>query len=243
MERAGRGQALSTSPTERLRQMTAAAGKKESVSLSIFMEVNDLEVAEEFSATATLYFWAKGVWMARWGRGQHKAWRKQIFEVRTWRQVRGPAGVVMCEARDFGVPLRQWHTLLFGRQVALDMGVVCPQDVKKWAAKHDCEELKGRVVLRRKANELWTDQERKVMRKLVVQGGWMQKRLCDTGWLDEMKCRGCIKGRRHGETQAIPQSILERSETSSVGRMGTKATASKEDWTWQASRRIVWRLM
>ena len=163
------------------------------------MEVNDLEVAEEFSATATLYFWAKGVWMARWGRGQHKAWRKQIFEVRTWRQVRGPAGVVMCEARDFGVPLRQWHTLLFGRQVALDMGVVCPQDVKKWAAKHDCEELKGRVVLRRKANELWTDQQRKVMRKLVVQGGWMQKRLCDTGSLDEMKCRGCIKAESTGK--------------------------------------------
>ena len=43
-------------PTERLklrRQMAAAAGKKESVSLSLFLEVNDLEVEEELSTMAT----------------------------------------------------------------------------------------------------------------------------------------------------------------------------------------------
>ena len=44
----------------------------------------------------------------------------------------------------------QWHTLLFGGQVAVDVRVVCPQDLKKkflklarmwcrrrWAAKHE----------------------------------------------------------------------------------------------------------
>ena len=43
--RAWRGQAVGMAPTERLklrRQMAAAAGKKESVSLSLFMEVNNL---------------------------------------------------------------------------------------------------------------------------------------------------------------------------------------------------------
>ena len=64
----------------------------------------------------------------------------------------------------------------FEGQVAVDMRVVCPHDVskmpltrarmvcgKRWAAKHECEELKDGVllepvqaVLRTKTNELWT---------------------------------------------------------------------------------------
>ena len=63
--------------------------------------------------------------------------------------------------------------------------MVCPQDVKKmllkkarkiywkkWAAKHECEELKERVwlepiqaMLRRKTNESCTDKLRNAMRK------------------------------------------------------------------------------
>ena len=49
--------------------------------------------------------------------------------------------------------------------------------LKKWAAKHECEELKEGVwlepiqaMLRRKTNEAWTDKHRIVMRKLVVEG-------------------------------------------------------------------------
>ena len=50
------------------------------------------------------------------------------------------------------------HTLLFEGQVVVDMRVVCPQDVmkmllkqakmvycKKWATKHECEELREGV--------------------------------------------------------------------------------------------------
>ena len=86
-------------------------------------------------------------------REQQKAWRKQILEVQTWTQVRGPAGAVMCETRDLGIKWKQWHTLLFEGQVAVGMRVVCLQDAKKmllkqarmvhwkkWAAKHECEE-------------------------------------------------------------------------------------------------------
>ena len=78
---------------------------------------------------------------------------------------------------DLGIQCQQWHTLMFEGQVALDMRVVCPQDVKKmlvqrarmvcwkrWAAKHECEGLKDGVwlepiqpVLRRKTNEVWKD--------------------------------------------------------------------------------------
>ena len=40
--------------------MAAAAGKTESVLSSLFIEVNDLEVEEDLSTMATL-FWAEGV--------------------------------------------------------------------------------------------------------------------------------------------------------------------------------------
>ena len=46
-------------PTETLKsrtQMAAAAGKKESV-LSLFMKVNNLEVEEDLSTMATLFWW------------------------------------------------------------------------------------------------------------------------------------------------------------------------------------------
>ena len=63
---------------------------------------------------------------------------------------------------------------------------------KKWAAKHVCEELKGgawlepiQAVLWRETNEAWTDMHRNVTRKLVVEGGWVQKRLYDISWSDE----------------------------------------------------------
>ena len=41
--------------------------------------------------------------MGRWAREQKEAWRKQIFEVQAWRQVRGPGGVVMRKTRDLGI--------------------------------------------------------------------------------------------------------------------------------------------
>ena len=63
--------------------------------------------------------------------------------------MRGFARAVTCETRDLGIMWPQWHTLLFEEQVAVDIRVVCPQDVekmllkqasmvnwKKWAATH-----------------------------------------------------------------------------------------------------------
>ena len=49
-------------------------------------------------------------------------------------------------------------------------------------------------MLRRRTNELWTGKHRNVMRKLAVEGGWVQKRTYDIGWPDAKKCRGCNKG-------------------------------------------------
>ena len=125
--------------TERLklrRKISVAACKKKSVSLSLFMEVNSLEVEEELSTMATL-FCAKGVCVdgkmeeRETEREQKTAWRKLVFEVQRWRQVRGPGGVVMRETRALGIKWPQWYTLMFEEQVSVDMRVGCPQNVQQ----------------------------------------------------------------------------------------------------------------
>ena len=123
--------------------MPAVAGEQESDSLSLFVEVHDMEVQKELSTMATLS-WAEGVWMGRWKREQQKAWRKRIFAVQRWKKARRLAEAVMCETRDLGIQWPQWHTLLFGEQVAVDMRVVCLQFVKNMTLK------RARMVLWRK---------------------------------------------------------------------------------------------
>ena len=125
-ENSWEGQAVGTVPTERpklRRRMAAAAGKKESVSLSLFLDVNNLEVEEEFSTMATLAR-AEGVWLGRWAKEQPKARRKQIFEVQMWRQVRGLQELSCTRPVIWASTWPQWHTLLFEEQVAVDMRVV-----------------------------------------------------------------------------------------------------------------------
>ena len=79
-------------PTERIKiEEAAAAGKKASTSLSLFLEAYGLEVEEELSTIATLT-WAEGVWIVRWCTEQKEAWMNLIFEVQMWKHMRGPAG-------------------------------------------------------------------------------------------------------------------------------------------------------
>ena len=88
---------MEMSPTERLklrRQMAATAAKKSTTSLSLFMEACGIEVEEELSTMACQY-WAEGIWTGKWHHEQKEAWKRQIQDVQSWRQVRGPAGVVM----------------------------------------------------------------------------------------------------------------------------------------------------
>ena len=63
------------------RQMAAAAGKKSTTSLSLFMEVFGLEVEEDISALAAQH-WAEGVdWKV--AVEQKEAWINQALEVQT----------------------------------------------------------------------------------------------------------------------------------------------------------------
>ena len=77
----------------------------------------------------------------------------------------------------------------------IDMIFVCPEDVKKmlvqsarsvywkkWAAKHEYEELKegawlepGLALLRKKVREKWTEKHHNVDRKIFLEGGWTSK--------------------------------------------------------------------
>ena len=121
--------AVGIAPTERLklrRQMAAAAGKKSTTSLSLFMEA----VEKELSTLATQY-WAEGVWTGKWRHEQKEAWMRQIQEVQMWMQVRGLAEAVMCETRDLGIKWPYWRTLVFNTEKTIDMRYVCPKDVRK----------------------------------------------------------------------------------------------------------------
>ena len=100
--------------------MAAAPGKKSTISLSLFMEAYGFEFEEELS-TMAIQCWAEGVWTGKWSHELKEAWMRQIREVQTWKQVRGPAGAVMCETRDLGIKLPYWHTLIFGNDIKIDM--------------------------------------------------------------------------------------------------------------------------
>ena len=117
----------------------------------------------------------------------------------------------MCETRDLGIKWPNWHTLIFGNDIKIDMRFVCPKDVKKmlvqtahsvywrkWAAKHEYEELKegawqepGLALLRKKVRDNWTEKHRNVARKVFLEGGWTQKRLFDIDWSDPSQCQAC----------------------------------------------------
>ena len=70
----------------------------------------------ELSTMATQY-WAEGVLTGKWLHEQKEGWMRQIQEVQTWKQVRGPAGAVMCETRDLGIKWPHWHTLMFSDEI------------------------------------------------------------------------------------------------------------------------------
>ena len=108
--------AVVMAPTERLklrRPMAAATGKKNTTSLSLFMEAYGLDIEEELSTMATQH------WAGKWSYEQKEAWMRQIREVQTWTQVTEPAGAVMCETRDLGLRWLQRHTSMFSDEKKL----------------------------------------------------------------------------------------------------------------------------
>ena len=229
--------------TERLkltRQMAAAVGNKSTTSLSWFMEAYGLEVEEELST------------MVAGSTEQKEAWMRQIREVQKWRQVRGPAGAVMCETRDLRIKWPRWHTLIFSNDTKIDMRFLCPKDVKKmlvqrarsvywkkWAAKHQYEELKegawlepGLALLRKNVSENWTE---KSIAMWPGRSFWKElgrKKKAIRYWVVGYQSVSSLPdGGRHRKAQAPPLSGMARSEarySKSFQEMGANGENVKE---------------
>ena len=88
-------------------------------------------------------------------------------------------------------------------------------------------------MLRRKTKEAWTDKHRNVTRKLVVEGGWVQKRLYDIGWSDEKKCRGCNKEEgteKHSLYHCLCWKEVRNLIPGKLSKWEQRAQTSKKDW-------------
>ena len=132
--------------------------------------------------------WAERVWLGNGKREQRKASRKQIFELQTWRQVRGLQGAFVFETSDLAIKWPQWRFLLLDALVAVDMRVVCPKDVKNMLLKQSrMVGSKVRVSGAARRSVAGADPS------FTVEGGWVQQRLRDIGWSDENKCQGYNK--------------------------------------------------
>ena len=170
-----------------------------------------------------------------------------------WRQVRGPAGAVTCETRDVGIKWPQWHVLILEGQVRVEMRYACPKNVKKmlfnqartfywkkWAARHEYEELKEGIwleptfaLLRKKTKEEWTDKHRNVARKLVLEGGWVQHRLFDIEWSNGNKCQGCYQEEgteKHILYRCSSWNEVRRQIPEAFRKWEQKARTSKKEW-------------
>ena len=114
---------------------------------------------------------------------------------------------------------------------------------KKWAAKHEYEEVKeeawleaGLALLRKKVRENWTEKHRNVARKIFWEGGWTQKRLFDIGWSDISQCQSCQmeEGTEKHRLYYCPEWHADgRSIPEGFRQWEQKAKTSKKEWKWQ----------
>ena len=175
---------MGVAPTERLKLRRRVAPKI-TTSLSLFMEAFGLEVEEDLSAMAT-QTWAERVWIGTWPDEQREAWMNQALEVQTRRQVRWPAGAVMCETRDLGIKWPHRQSLIFEGEVRIDMRCSCNGPGQFIGRR-------GQQGTRKKKEEEWTKNIEMLRGNYFLEGGWVQKRLFDIGWSDQSKCQACHK--------------------------------------------------
>ena len=114
---------------------------------------------------------------------------------------------------------------------------------KKWAAKHKYEESKECIclepalaLLRKKTTENWLQKHRHVARKLVFEGGWVQKKLFHNGWSDESACQACHKAEsteKHRLYSCPEWHEIRRKISEAFRKWEQNARTSKEEWKWQ----------
>ena len=115
----------------RTRSVPRAAGQKPSVSLSNFLEINNLEV-DHGLACAAVCFWAQAVWTAAREVDMRDVWKRQVWEATSWKKVRGPAGTVFCEMKGPWYNAPKLAGAVDGRwKNDYRMKDSCPEDVQK----------------------------------------------------------------------------------------------------------------
>ena len=113
---------------------------------------------------------------------------------------------------------------------------------KKWAAKHEYEELKEGVwlepalaLMRKKTKEDWTEKHRNVARKLVLEVG-CRKNFSTLVWSDKKRMPSLPEGGRHRKAQAphCPELYeVRRGNPEGFRKWEQKAKNLKKEWKWQ----------
>ena len=92
------------------------------------------------------------------------------------------------------------------------------------------------VLLRKKTNEECTEKHRNVARNLVLEGGWLQKKLFDIGWSDESECQAGHKEEgteKHRLYHCLERYDVRREIPEAFWKWEQKARTSKNEWKWQ----------
>ena len=155
-----------------------------------------------------------------------------------------------------GIKWPYWHTLVFSSEIAIDMRFVserCQKDAgtegsfgifwKKWAVKHEYEQLKEGAwleprlaLLRKKVKENWTEKHRNEAMKIFLESGWTQKKLFDVGWSDVSQCEACQmeEGTEKHKLHHCPERYEVRREIpDAIRKLEQKVRTSKKEWKWQ----------
>ena len=130
----------------------SAAGMKPKLSLTLFLEVHNLEIEHELARAATC-LWAPAVRTRKWEDEMREAWERTSVGSCIVDESHRAANAVFCEMRDLGVAVPSWQVLRMSDGRLISVKGTCPEDIKKtllrdtknvycrkWAKKDDIEE-------------------------------------------------------------------------------------------------------
>ena len=116
-------------------RLAKAAGKRRSASLTIFLDLTNLEPQHEL-ATAAIYKWAAAIWDETEEKEvMQKAWKRQWPQhglVPKWRAITGPAGTLATYLARIQWKWPAWNVFLTPQGQTLDCTEVCPSTSLPW---------------------------------------------------------------------------------------------------------------
>ena len=129
--RVWRSKASGMAPTQRetlRRQLATAAGKKDSVSFSLFLELNNLGIEHELACAAACMWAQKSLDGSMEGRYVGHTWNRQVWEATSWTKVGGLAGAVFGAMKDLGFTVLGWQVLKMGGGKTISVKDTSPED-------------------------------------------------------------------------------------------------------------------